>query len=110
METMGELGWPGFVLVVSLLALLLGAGMVRTLRSSYELRTVLAGATGAIAVFATTAAYEWVFELGAIAAALLLLGAVALIGHDRNDATRAQRGAAARRALRWQCSRSSRSP
>ena len=82
---------------------------MRTLRSTYELRTVLAGATGAIAVFATTAAFEWVFELGAIAAALMLLGAVVLVGHERSAATSAT-AARSPCASRWRCSRSRRSP
>lgn len=80
METLGELGIPGFVLVVALMLTLLVAGVARTFRALPEVRLALAGATAAIAVFATSAAYEWVWELAAMAALLLALAAVAVTG------------------------------
>jgi O-Antigen ligase len=82
LETLGELGIVGLVLVAGLLLTLLGAGAARALRAPPDLRIMLAGATAAIGVFATAAAYEWVWELAVMAAALLLVGAAALVGGD----------------------------
>jgi hypothetical protein len=79
-ESLGELGLVGLGLVAGLLLTLLVTGGVRALRAPPELRVLLAGATATIAVFATAAAYEWVWELAAVAATMLVAGAAVLVG------------------------------
>jgi O-Antigen ligase/Tetratricopeptide repeat len=81
-EVFAELGIVGLVLVGGLLLLLLGVGAARALRAPPALRTLLAGATAAAAVFATSAAYEWVWELAALVAAVIVVGAALLVGGD----------------------------
>jgi len=79
-ETLAESGIIGFALLVGLLALLLGAAIVRSLRGPPGIRIWIAAAAGAVATFMTAAAFEWVWEMGAIACAVMVLGAVILCG------------------------------
>jgi hypothetical protein len=79
-ESLGELGLVGLALVAGVLLTLLVVGAARALRAPPELRILLAGATATIAVFATTAAYEWVWELAALVSAMLVVGAAVLAG------------------------------
>ncbi len=79
-ETLAETGIVGFVLLVGLLALLLGAAAVRSLTCPPGLRMPIAAAVGGIAAFMTAAAFEWVWEMGAIACAVMVLAAVILAG------------------------------
>jgi hypothetical protein len=81
-ETLAETGIPGFALLVGLLALLLGAAVVRSLRSPPGLRIWIAAAVGGLAAFLTSAAFEWVWEMGAITCAVMVLGAVIVAGRD----------------------------
>ena len=81
-EVFAELGIVGLALVGGLLLLLLGVGAARALRAPPGLRTLLAGGTAAVAVFATSAAYEWVWELAALVAAVIVAGAALLVGGD----------------------------
>jgi len=85
-ETLAETGIPGFALLVGLLALLLGAAVVRSLRSPPGVRIWIAAAVGGLATFLTSAAFEWVWEMGAIACAVMVLGAVILAGRDESSA------------------------
>lgn len=79
-ETLAESGIVGFVLLIGLLVLLLGTAAVRSLTGPPGLRTPIAAAVGALAAFMTAAAFEWVWEMGAIACAVMVLGAVILAG------------------------------
>lgn len=81
-ETLGETGIVGFALLIGLLAFLLGAAVVRSLRAPPGVRIWIAAAVGGLATFMTSAAFEWVWEMGAIACAVMVLGAVILAGRD----------------------------
>ena len=81
-ETLAETGIPGFALIVGLLALLLGVAAVRALRGPPGMRIWIAAAVGGLAAFMTSAAFEWVWEMGAIACAAMVLGAVIVAGRD----------------------------
>jgi tetratricopeptide (TPR) repeat protein len=93
MQTVAETGFPGLILVVAMLMTFLIVGAIRTIRAPPERRFLLAAATAAVVVFCTSAAYEWVWQLGAVTSLMLLLGAVCVIGGDR--ARQAEKGAPA---------------
>ena len=81
-ETLAETGLVGFALLVGLLAFLLGTAVVRSLRGPPGLRIWIAAAVGGLAAFLTAAAFEWVWEMAAIACAVMVLAAVILSGRD----------------------------
>ena len=84
METLAETGLVGALLLVGfLLALLLG-GVVRAMRAPPKARGVLAAATAALAGFCAAAAYDWVWQLAAVPAAALIMGAV-ILAHRRSS-------------------------
>lgn len=84
-ETLAETGIIGFVLLIGLLVLLLGAAVVRSLRAPPGLRVWIAAAVGGLAAFMTSAAFEWVWEMAAIATAVMLLAAVILAGGEETE-------------------------
>ncbi len=73
-ETLAELGILGALQVVGLFGALLVLGTVRALRAPPSTRHALAVAVAAFAVFAMSAAYDWVWQLAVLPAAALLLG------------------------------------
>lgn len=84
METFAELGLVGLLLVAGFLALAIGVGVRRCfLRLPVEHRAAMAAATAGLAAFATAAAFEWIWDLPAIAAAALVLAAVPLAAGRR---------------------------
>jgi len=80
LETLAESGVIGFALLIGVFVLLLGTAVVRSLRAPPAVRVWIAAAVGGLAAFMTSAALEWVWEMAAIACAVLLLGAVILAG------------------------------
>jgi len=82
LETLAETGIVGFVLLGGLLAFLIVAAIARSLRAAPALRISIAAAVGGLASFMTSAAIEWVWEMGAIACAAMVLGAVILVGRE----------------------------
>lgn len=82
MQTLSETGYPGFVLIVALVLCLLLAGVWRTLRSPPKHRSLLAAATAGVATYCTSAAYEWLWQLGAVTVLMLILAAVGIAGED----------------------------
>jgi O-antigen ligase len=98
LETLGETGIVGLALLGGFLVWLSGVTVARSFRASAETRVWLAAAGAGLAAFLAAAAIEWVWQLGAIVAAVLLLGAVIVAGHDAP----ARRPAEHRvRRLRW---------
>ena len=85
-ETLAETGIVGLVLLGGLLAFLLVAAIARSLRAAPALRIWIASAVGGLAAFMTAAAFEWVWEMAAIACAVLLLAAVIVSGRDEPSA------------------------
>jgi O-antigen ligase len=94
-ETLAETGIVGFLLLGGLLAFLLVAAVARSLRAAPQLRVWIAAAAGGMAAFLTSAAFEWVWEMAAIACVVLLLGAVIVCGRADDESVEdapAQRG------------------
>lgn len=81
-ETLAETGIVGLALLGGLLLWLAATAVRRALRECPELRVWLAAAGGGLAAFLASAALEWVWQLAAIAAAALVLGAVIVAGRD----------------------------
>jgi O-antigen ligase len=79
-ETLAETGIVGFVLLGGLLAFLVATAVARSLRGPPGVRIWIAAAVGGLAAFMTAAAFEWVWEMGAIACAVMVLGAVIAVG------------------------------
>ena len=102
-ETLAETGIIGFALLGGLLALFAVVAVRRSLRDPPAVRLWLAGAAGSLAVFLFGAAVEWIWQLAAIAATALVLGAVIVAGRDEQpeDSAPAERatGTRARRLV-----------
>jgi hypothetical protein len=81
-ETLAETGIIGLALLGGMLLWISGVAVRRALREPPRLRVWLAGASASFAVFLFAAAVEWVWQLAAIAAAALILGAVIVVGRD----------------------------
>jgi O-antigen ligase/polysaccharide polymerase Wzy-like membrane protein len=88
LETLGELGIVGFILIAgfSLAVLLLGTS--RALRGPPELRLGVAAATAGCAAFVATALVDWGWEVGVIPFVFLALAAVAVAGGLEAETTR----------------------
>jgi hypothetical protein len=95
-ETLAETGIVGFALLIGLLLFVLGAAVVRSLRAPPGLRIWIAAAVGGLATFLTSAGFEWVWEMGAVACIVMLLAAVILAGRDDAKAVAGEAPVAAR--------------
>ncbi|MGO9959545.1 MAG: O-antigen ligase family protein [Solirubrobacteraceae bacterium] len=82
LETLAETGIIGLALLGGFLLWLGAVAVRRALREPPGLRLWLAGASASLAAFLFSAAVEWVWQLAAIAAAALVLGAVIVAGRD----------------------------
>ncbi len=83
-ETLAEAGIVGLVLIGGLLLWFLGTAVRRSLdtRTSTSMRITIAAAAAAVATFVTAAALDWVWQMAAIAAAVMVLGAVIVSGRE----------------------------
>jgi O-antigen ligase len=81
-EMLAETGIVGFVLLAGLLLFLLATAVARSLRAPPGLRIWIAAAVGGLAAFMTAAAFEWVWEMGAIACVAMVVGAVIVVGRE----------------------------
>jgi hypothetical protein len=91
-ETLAETGIVGFTLLGGLLLWFVVTAIRRSLREPPATRLWLAAAAAGLAVFLFAAAVEWVWQLAAIGAAALIMGAVIVAGHENPPAdTRAAR-------------------
>jgi hypothetical protein len=82
-ETLAETGLIGLALVVGLLVWMMGVAVWRLSHATGSMRLWLAAAAAGLAVFMAAAAVEWVWQMAAIVAAALLLGAVIVAGRER---------------------------
>ena len=73
MQTLGELGIVGLVLLVGFLGFVLVAGTLRAFRGEAEERTRLAAAVAGLAVFVLTAAVDWMWQVPVLPVTALLL-------------------------------------
>jgi hypothetical protein len=74
-ESLGELGFPGALLIVALMIAVLGWGVAQCRGADPARRTMLAAATAGCTVFVVAAGIDWVWELPAIPICFLLLAA-----------------------------------
>ncbi len=80
-ESLGEMGWVGFALVVGFFLLALVGGATRALRSADdEHRAALAAATAGLVGFCAIASVEWAWEMTVLGATGLVLAAACLAG------------------------------
>jgi len=98
LETLGELGIIGLILIAGFILGVLAIGAVRALRAPPHLRAGLAGATAACAGFAAAAGVDWIWELSIIPVAFMALAAVAVAGGVQESGPSMRR--AARRGSR----------
>jgi hypothetical protein len=91
LQTLAELGVVGLLLIGGFVLAVLGAGAARSLRAPPEERLLLAAATAGSAGFAFAAALDWVWQLGALAVAFMLLASVAVAGYSLPEPTRRRR-------------------
>ncbi len=98
MQTLGELGIVGLLLVVGFLGTVLVAGARVTVRASKQARPQLAAALAGCIAFCVSAAFDWMWQLPAIAIAVLLL-ASALVGAGERSGS----GGGLRMPLRLAC-------
>jgi hypothetical protein len=83
LETLGELGIVGLLLIAAAVLTVLGVGVVRALRAPPTLRTGIAAATGAAAVFAVGAGMDWFWELAVLPIVFFALAPIALAAGSR---------------------------
>ena len=98
-ETLAETGIVGLALLGGLLLWFVVVAVRRSLRAQPGVRLWIAAAAGGLAAFLFAAAIDWVWQLAAIAAAALVLGAVIVAGRDEAP-TEAPRPPRTRRAPR----------
>jgi hypothetical protein len=98
LENLAELGVVGLLLIGGFVLAVLGIGTVRSLRAPPERRMAIATATAGAAGFAMAAALDWVWQLGALAAAFMLLAAVAVSGWSVSQTSRRRRRRSKRRS------------
>jgi hypothetical protein len=98
-ETYAEEGLIGLALLGGFFLLMLGAGIRLAIRSRYEQRARAAAATAALAAFMLSAAFDWMWQVAALPAAFLLLGAAVLA--PRATAGSSERGSSSPLPLRF---------
>lgn len=79
LETFAELGMVGLASLLAFIAAVLFAGIRRTLLADGAERRLRAGAVGLLAGFAAAAGVDWMWELGALPAAFMLIAAAACL-------------------------------
>jgi O-antigen ligase len=98
LETLGELGLIGLLLVGGAFALGIGAGVARLRRAPPDQRTTIAALVAVLAAFVLGAAIDWIWQLPVVAAVgLLALGL--LVGPATTPAAGAVREPPAARRL-----------
>lgn len=98
-ETLGELGIVGLLLIGGFCALILVLGSVRALRSAGERRGELAALTAAALVFVLAAGVDWLWELAVLPVAFLFVAA-AILNPPREEEAGAPIGRRSEAALR----------
>lgn len=95
METLGELGPLGLLLIGGFVVLVI-AVPIRRIAGDREAdeRTALAGVAAALIVFAAAALVDWVWELGVIGATFAALAGVGLVAGRRRESLPARAPAA----------------
>jgi O-antigen ligase len=90
LQTLGELGIVGLILLVGFLAVVLGGGCAVLFGVAAGDRSPLAAALAGCVAFCVTATFDWMWQLPVLPVVLLLLVAALLTGGG--DAARPQKG------------------
>ncbi len=98
LESFGELGIVGLLLILGVVGAPFVVGIRRLRASRADDRVLLAGALGACAVFAAAAAIDWAWELTVLPVAFLLLAAAIVARPSPDTAPGAEDGTAPRLA------------
>ena len=98
LETLGELGIVGFVLIVGFSLAVLIMGAVRCWRAPPDLRLGLAAAVAGCAAFVGGAMVDWTWEIGVFGLVFMVLAAIAVAG---GRPAAARRGGAEPPWQRW---------
>jgi O-Antigen ligase len=87
LQTLGELGIVGLLLLVAFLAVIFAAGGRNALRAGPSERSPVAAALAGCLAFCLTAAVDWMWQIPVLAVALLLLASVLVTAGRRSDET-----------------------
>lgn len=104
LENLAELGIPGLLLIVGFVFSIIGIGATRSLRAPPDERLPLVAATAGATGFAMAAALDWVWQLGALPVAFMLLAAVCVGGFSLREPRsnrRRRRRRTRRRNVNW---------
>jgi O-antigen ligase len=82
LQVLGELGVVGFLLIVSFFAVVLLGGAVVSLRAVDRRRSALAAALAACTAFCVSGSVDWVWQIPALAVAMLLLAGTLVSSGD----------------------------
>jgi Flp pilus assembly protein TadD len=85
LQTLGELGIVGILLLGGFLLVVLVGGGARLLAAERPLRSTLAAALAGCVAFCLTATFDWMWQLPVLAVALLLLASVLVSAGRRPD-------------------------
>lgn len=85
LQTLGELGIVGLLLLLGFLGVVLAGGFTVLLRAGPSERSLLAAALAGCVAFCIAAAFDWMWQLPVLPVALLLLASVLLDGGRRGD-------------------------
>jgi hypothetical protein len=99
LETWGELGAVGLLLLGGFLATILAAGLARTVAAARRQRAQLAAALAGCSAFCVAAAFDWIWELAVIPVAFLLLAAVIVTAGDTGEPSTGHAWSAVPRAV-----------
>lgn len=82
LETLGELGIVGALILILFFSVVLVGGISRTLGASRSRRSQMAAALAGCSAFVVVAAVDWTWELGVVAVTFLLLASVLVTSGD----------------------------
>jgi O-antigen ligase/polysaccharide polymerase Wzy-like membrane protein len=102
LQTLGELGIVGLILLMAFLLAVFVAGGRRLLTASARSRPRLAAAMAGVAAFCITAIFDWMWQIPVLAIAALLLGSVLVsdgLGGDGDEEPSSSLGLPARIAI-----------
>lgn len=88
LQTFGELGLIGLLLLAAFLVWVVGIGVVRTLQLPEEHRLPASAATAAIAAFGVAAGIDWVWQVTVVPLTLMFMASVVLAAPQGEDRSR----------------------
>lgn len=85
LQTLGELGVPGLLLLAIFLGLVLVAGAQRTMRAARDHKVQLAAALGGCSAFLLAVLVDWPWQITVLPVSFLLLTSVLITAGDRTE-------------------------